>query len=72
MAGAFSQPRPLVRLSGMLDKNRICQPGKVTPHPDVQPGPTARQTPFSGRGDVPQSGHAINKFRRPEVLQLNI
>ena len=43
-----------------------------TPHPDVQPGPTARQTLFSERSDVPLSGHTVDKFRRPAVLQLNI
>ena len=72
MAGAFSQPEPLERLSKMSDKNRTWQPGRVTPHFDVQPEPTTRQTPFSGRGDVPLSGHTVNKFRRPEVMQLNI
>ena len=72
MAGAFSQPGPLVRLSEMSDRNRTCQPGRVALHPDVQPGPTTRQTPFSGRDDVPLSGHIVNKFRRPAVLQLNI
>ena len=72
MAGAFSQPGPLVRLSEKLDRNRTCQRGIATPDPNVQPRPTARQTPFSGRGDVPLSGHTVNKFRRPAVLQLNI
>ena len=62
----------LVRLSEMSDRNRTCQPGRVTPHRDVQPGPTTRQTPFSGRDDMPLSGHTVNKFRRPAVLQLNI
>ena len=71
-SGAFSHPGPLVRLSEMSDRNRTCQPGRFTPHPDVQSGPTSRQTPFSGRGDVPLSGHTINKFRRPAVFQLNI
>ena len=56
----------------MSDKNRACQPGRVTLHPDVQPGPTTRQTTFSRRGDVPLSGHTVNKFRRPAVLQPNI
>ena len=69
MAGAFSQPRPLARLSEMSDRNRTCQPGRVIPHPDVQPGPTTRQTPFAEWGDVPLSGHTDNKFRRPAVLQ---
>ena len=72
LAGVFSQPGLLVRLSEMSDRNRTCQPGRVTPHPYVQPGPTTRQTPFSGRGDVPLSGHTVNKFRRPAVLKLNI
>ena len=72
MAGAFSQPGQLVRFSEMSDRNRTCQPGRVTPHPDVQPGPTTRQTPFSRQGNVPLSGHTVNKFRRPAVLQLNI
>ena len=54
LAGAFSQPGSLVRLSEMSDRNRTYQHGRVTPHPDVQPGPTARQTPFSERGDVPR------------------
>ena len=72
MAVAFSQPGPLLRLSEMSDRNRTSQPGRATPHPDVKPGPTIRQTPFSGRGDVPLSGHTVNKFRRPAVLQLNI
>ena len=72
MAGAFSQSGPLLRLSEMLDRNRTCQLGRATLHPDVQPGPITRQTPFSGWGDVPLSGHAVNKFQRPEVLQLNL
>ena len=72
LAGAFSQPGSLIRLSEMSDRNQTCQPGRVTPHPDVQPGPTTRQTPFSGRGNVPPSGHTVNKFRRPAVLKLNI
>ena len=72
MAGAFSQPGPLVRLSEMSDRNRTCQPGWVISHPNVQPGPTTRKTPFLGRGNVPLSGHTVNKFRRSAVLQLNI
>ena len=72
MAGAFSQPGPKVLLSEMSSRNQTCQPGRVTPHPDVQQGPTTRQMPFSGRSDVPLSGHTVNKFRRPAVLQLNI
>ena len=57
---------------GISGRNRTCQPGRITPHPDVQPGPTTRQTPFSGRGDALLSGHTVAKFRRPAVLQLNI
>ena len=72
MAGAFSQPVPLLRFSKMSDRNRIFQPGKVTPHLAVQLGPTTWQTFFSGRDDVLLSGHTVNKFRRPAVLQLNI
>ena len=51
--------------------------GRVSTHLDVQPGPVNRQTSFSGRGDacelnLPFSGHIINTFRRPTILQLNI
>ena len=56
----------------MSDRNRTCQPGRETPYPDIQSGPATRQTPFSGRGDGPQSGHTVNKFQRPAILQLNI
>ena len=56
----------------MSERNRTCQPGRTTPHPDTQPGPTTRQTPFSERGDVPLSGHTVNKFRRSAVFLLNI
>ena len=72
MTGAFSQPGLLVSLSEMSDRNRICQPGRVTPHPDAQPGPNTWQIPFIGQGDVPLSGHIINKFCGTAVLQLNI
>ena len=72
LAGAFLQPWSLALLSEMSDRNRTCQPGRVTPHLDVQPGPTTQQTPFSGRGDVHLSGHTANKFRRPAVLKPNI
>ena len=72
MAGALSQPGTLVRLSEMSDRNRTCQSVRVTPHPDVQPGPTTLKTPFSGRGDMPLSGLIVNKFRMPAVLQLNV
>ena len=56
----------------MSDRNQTCQPGRVAPHPDVQSGPTIRQTPFSGQANVPLSRHTFNKFWRPAVLQLNI
>ena len=72
MADAFSQPGALLRVSEMSDRNRTCQSGRVIPHPDVHPGHTTWQTSFSGQGDVPLSGHTVNKFRRPAVLQLNI
>ena len=68
LAGTFSQPGSLVRLSEISDSNQTCQPGRVIPYPDVQPGPTTRQTPFSGRGNVPLSGHTANKFRKPAVI----
>ena len=72
VAAAFSQPGPFVSLSEMSDRKQTCQPERKTHHPDVQPGPTTRQTPFSRRGDVPLSGNTLNKFRRPAFLQLNI
>ena len=72
MAGAFSQPGPFVHLSEISDKNQTCQPGRITAHTNVQPGPATRQTPFLWRGNVPLSGHNVNKFQRPAVLQLNI
>ena len=57
----------------MTDRNQICRPGRVSTLPDAQPRPTNRQTSFSGRGDVcSASGHIVNKFRRPAILQLNI
>ena len=72
MAGAFSQPGLLVRLLEMSVRNRTYQPGRATPHPDVQPGLTTRQTLLAGHGNVLLSGHTVNKFQRPAVLQLNI
>ena len=72
MTGAFSQPGPLVRLSELSDRNRTCQSGRVTPHPDVHPGSTTQKMTFSGQGDMPLSGHTVKKFRRPAILQLNI
>ena len=45
---------------------------KNYPHPDVQPGPTTWQTPFTGLSDVSLLGHTINNFGRPAVLKLNI
>ena len=57
----------------MTDRNQICRPGRVSTLPDAQPRPTNRQTSFSGQGDVcPASGHIVNKFRKPAILQLNI
>ena len=57
----------------MTDRNQICRPGRVSTLPHAQPRPTNRQTSFSGRGDVcSASGHIVNKFRRPAILQLNI
>ena len=57
----------------MTDRNQICRSKRVSTLPDAQPRPTNRQTSFSGRGDVcSASGHIVNKFRRPAILQLNI
>ena len=53
MADAFSQPGLLVSLSEMSDRNRSCQPGGITLHSDVSPGPTTWQTPFLRRSEVP-------------------
>ena len=46
-------------------------------HPDVQPGPANPQTSFLGQGDACESnllfsGHILNTFQRPTILQLNI
>ena len=61
----------------MSDRNQICQNGRVSTHRDVQPGPANRPMSFSERGDacgsnLPFSGHIVNTFRRPTILQLNI
>ena len=42
------------------------------PHSDAQLWATTWQMPFSGRGDVPLSGHTVSKLQRPAVLQMNI
>ena len=61
----------------MFCGNRMCPPGRVSTHSDVQ-GPANQQTSFSGRDDgcvahkLPFSGHIIQKFRGPSILQLNI
>ena len=60
----------------MSDQNKTCQNGRVPTYPDVQPGPSNRQTFFSGRGNacgsnLPFSDHIVNTFRRPTILQLN-
>ena len=62
LAGTFSQPGSLVRLSEMSDRKRTCQLKRIISHPDVQPGPTTRKTPFSGWDDEPLSGHTVKKF----------
>ena len=61
----------------MFCGNRMCPPGRVFIHSDVQ-GPANQQTSFSGRDDecvahkLPFSGHIVKKFRGPLILQLNI
>ena len=51
---------------------------KDNPHPDVLPARAhySANALFMAichcQGDVPLSGHIVNKFRRPAVLQLNI
>ena len=49
----------------------------MSTHPDVQLEPANQQTSFSERGDaygsnLPFSGHIVNTFRRPTILQLNM
>ena len=60
----------------MTDQNRTYQNGRVSTHSNVQCGSANRQTSFSGPGNarikLPFSGHIVNKFRRPTILQLNI
>ena len=63
LAGAFSQSGLLVRLSEISDRNRTRQPGKVTPHPDVQPRPTTWQTSFSGREMWPYQGTRLTSSK---------
>ena len=61
----------------MFCGNRMCLPGRVSTHSDVQ-GPANQQTSFSGWGDEyvahkpPFSEHIIKKFRGPSILQLDI
>ena len=60
----------------MTDRNLTYQNGRVSTHSDLQCGSANRQTSFSGRGNarikLPFSGHIVNKFQRPTILQLNI
>ena len=60
----------------MTDQNRTYQNERVSTHSNVQYGSANWQTSFSGWGNVRIkllfSGHIVNKFRRPTVLQLNI
>ena len=56
----------------MPNQNRICKNGR-----NVQPGPANRKTFFLGRSDacgsnLLSSGHIVNTFLRPTILQLNI
>ena len=60
----------------MTNRNQTYQNERVSTHSDVQCRSASRQTSFSGRGNawikLPFSGHIVNKFRRPTILQLNI
>ena len=56
LAGAFSQPGTLLRLSEISDRNRTCQPRRITPHPDVQPGPLLGKRFFQGGAMCPCQG----------------
>ena len=68
MAGACSQPGPLVRLSEMSDRNRTCQSGRVTPH-------TLKFSQGQSENALFRSGRCA-PVRAPRqqvpVLQLNI
>ena len=76
VARVVSTPRNW-KVSLMVCGNRMCPPGRVSTHSDVQ-GSANQQTSFSGRDDecvahkLPFSGHIIKKFRGPSILQLNI
>ena len=79
MTDAFSQPgwrvSLLLQLAGQTEIEST-KTERVPIHPNVQPGPANRQTFFSGRGDaresnLPFSGHIVNTFRNPTILQLN-
>ena len=78
MVGAFSQPRPYIRLfiGVKNDRPKPNLPKLTKIHLDVQRESANRKTSFSGREKVlkkmPFSGHIANKFRRPTILQLNI
>ena len=79
LAGAFSQPGSLVCLSEMSDRNRTCQPGRVTPHTDVQPGLTTSENALfragqcapvrAHRQQVPKASSLEAKHRRPRCKQ---
>ena len=56
MAGAFSQPGPLVRLSEMSNRNRTCQPGRATPPPMFSRGLQLGKRPFQGKTMCPCQG----------------
>ena len=65
------------KVSLMLCGNRMCPPERLSTYSNVQ-GSANQQTSFSGRDDecvahkLPFSGHIIEKFRGPSILQLNI
>ena len=54
----------------MTDRKQICPNGRASTVTDVLARPGKWQTPFSGRGDA--SKRIANRFRRPDILQLNI
>ena len=58
LAGAFLAAWVVnTSFRNVRQKSKTCQPGRVTPHPDVQPGPTTRQTALFRAGAMcPRQG----------------
>ena len=60
----------------MTERNRTYQNERVSTHSNVQCGSANRQMSFSRGGNARKklsfSGHIANKFRRPNILHLNI